>query len=61
MQDQDRLPDLAQAIAVVVLFDRLVLADDRVKWHLAEVLGILGNPLGVVENEMRLVEIRIAP
>src|SRR2546423_3513908 len=61
VQDQYRLPDVAQAIAKVMLLDRLVLADDRVKRHLAKVPSILGHPLRVVEDEMWLREIPVAP
>src|SRR2546427_5961800 len=61
VQDQYGLPDVAQAIANVVMPDGLVLANDRVERHLAKALGVLGHPLGVVENEMWLVEIRVAP
>src|SRR2546423_5640432 len=60
VQDQHRLPDVAQATAKVVVLDRLVLADDRVKRHLAKVAGILCNPFGIAEDEMWLVEIRVA-
>jgi len=56
VQDQYGLPDVAQAIANVVMPDGLVLANDRVERHLAKALGVLGHPLGVVENEMWLVE-----
>jgi len=61
VQDQYGLPDVAQAIANVVMPDGLVLANDRVERHLAKALGVLGHPLGVVENEVSLVEIRVAP
>ena len=61
MQDQHRLPDLAQPIANVEVPGRLVLPDDGMQRHLAEVTGILGDPLGVLEKEMWLVEIRVAP
>src|SRR5207253_4278415 len=61
VQDQHRLPDVAQAIAKVMPLDCLVLADDRVKRHLAKVSGILGDPFGLLEKEMWLVEIRVAP
>src|SRR5256714_15681242 len=51
VQDQHRLPDVAQAIAKVMPLDRLVLADDRVKRHLAKVSGILRPPPRVGEDE----------
>ncbi len=60
MKDQHRLVDFAQPIAEVVLLDRLVLADDSVQWHLAKMLGVVFDPLGMLGDEARIVEIRIA-
>src|SRR2546423_4658564 len=57
VQDQHRLANLAQAAAKMVLLDRLVLANDGVQRHLAEVLGVLFDPVSVLGDEAGIVEI----
>src|SRR5438270_11811840 len=52
--------DLRQAIADIVLLACLVLADDRVQRHLAEMPGILSHPAALLDDEAGVVEHEIA-
>ncbi len=60
VDDQHRLADVGQPRAEIVLLDRLVLSNDGVERHLAEMGRVFLHPGGMVGDEARIVEIRVA-
>ena len=60
MDDQRRLADVAEPIADIVLLDRLVLADDGMQGHLAEMARVVFDPGWMLGDEASVVEIREA-
>src|ERR1700682_6383233 len=57
MDDEHRLADFAEPVADMMLFDRLVLADDGMEGHLAEMARVFFDPVGMFGDEARIVEI----
>src|SRR5579864_2100626 len=60
VQDERRFVHGAKPITDLVTRARLVLPHDGVQRHLAEMPGILRHPLRVLEDELRIVEGRVA-
>jgi len=60
MDDEYWLADLAQPLAEVVSLDSLVLANDGVQRHLAEMRRVFLDPVGMFGDEAHVVEIGIA-